>query len=131
MSSIIAASANSESSSCTDAKLIRFSHKWTINHFSFHLEDEDSEFSYIKSAKFSPATNSEMQFSLRLYPKNKEDGEEVVGAHIYLEKCDREEIVMNCKISILNAALEQHNIEGMFPNWESLHWTNPFFSCKY
>ena len=110
----IAASAGAESTSCTDSKLIFFAHKWTINHFSYHLEDEESEAAFIKSAGFSPATNSQMKSTLRLYPKNKEDSEEFVGLYIYLESCDCDEVTVQCKVSILNAEGEKRNTEGMF-----------------
>ena len=97
----------SESCSCTDAKLIHFSHYWTIDHFSHYLGREET----LQSARFTSPTNETLRFYIAMFIKDKDED---IGICLYLESAgERKDLTVNYKISIEYSDGLLYNMGGL------------------
>lgn len=96
-------------SSITRKQVIRFSHLWTVEDFSFFLND-----GVISSPPFSSNANDGLRWRLELYPEGSEGvGKDHVSIYLKLLSCKDCEALVKCKFSV--AGVGQRPIDSRVP----------------
>uniref|UniRef100_UPI00358DE3EC speckle-type POZ protein isoform X2 n=2 Tax=Myxine glutinosa TaxID=7769 RepID=UPI00358DE3EC len=89
----------------TQVKVVKFSHMWTINNFSFCREEMGE---VVKSSTFSAGTNDKLKWCLRVNPKGlDEESKDYLSLYLLLVSCPKSEVRAKFKFSILNAKGEE------------------------
>ncbi|XP_075916219.1 speckle-type POZ protein B-like [Petromyzon marinus] len=94
----------------TQVKVVKFSYMWTINNFSFCLEEMGQ---VLKSSTFSAGTNDTLKWCLRINPEGfDEESKDYLSLSLLLVSCPKSEVYAKFKISILNAKGEETKAMG-------------------
>jgi len=91
----------------THAKLSKLCHTWTIDNFRFLQEEK-----VLKSPTFSAEGSGGLTWHLELWPQGcDEESKGYISLRLYLDSCDKSDVLGNMKLSIVNTKQEEIKTE--------------------
>lgn len=104
------------------SRLVRFSHIWTIENFTYCFDNDPASRPLLWSAIISASPREKYKFYLKMYPKgNVPECKDFVS--LFLNLCITGNLIVDYKFSIVNAEGKKVHTQGKFLAKHNLcHW---------